>query len=181
MRGIVEASISGWQSEVSHGTTFDPKDIKTIVGGIAVLSTAFGYPGLFQDSIQKICSVVIHTQRLQMSGGLPKSSWTSVTILSLLLPSAIVRRMRLPEYENLVYEALPSMDALPRRVVSCYHIACSQNEKMAEIDKVSTIDLERVIGKSPLSNAKSSKPDDSSLNSQDLRLTFSQSSPMESD
>jgi hypothetical protein len=167
MREIIEASISGWQSDVSGGTSFDPIPIRTIVGGIVLISTTYGCPGLFKDSIEKICSVVIRTQRIQKSNG--SANWTSVAILSLLLPSTTLRRARLPDYENLLYDTLPGMDVLPRQVAPSYRIACAENEKMAEIDEISTIHLEKVIGKSRLLRAKS---EDSPRDSQ-------QSSPMD--
>ena len=178
MMGIVEASISGWQSDVSAGTNFDPEQMKTIVGGIVLLSATFGYPGVFKDSIEKICSLVIRTQRIQMTSGV--SSWTSVALLSLFLPNTTVRRARLPEYENLVNDALPRMDTLPRKEVPSYRIAWADNDKMAEVDEISTVYLEKVIGVARTPRDKKKEAQKSSGDSQELRLSFSQqSSPMD--
>lgn len=181
MREIVEGSISGEQGDIVQVTTFDPKPIRAIVGGIVLLSTTFGYPGLFKGSVEKICSVVIKTQRLQIGRGGSKSSWTSVAILSLLLPSPGTRRANLPYYENLLNDALPRMHEIPREEVPCYQIICAENDKRTEIETVSTVDLATVIGAVKVVKPKKGEAEESSQNSQGSQFSFLQSHPMDAD
>lgn len=167
-REVIQASISGWRSDVSAGTTFNPAPIRTIVNQIVLISATYGCPGLFKESIEKICSVVVCTQRIQNGS----ASWTSNAILSLLLPSITTKRHLLKDYENQLYDALPRMDELPRKEAPFYRIACDENEQMVKLHEVSEIHLETVIGKSRLLQASSRETEDSPRDSQ-------QSTPMD--